>query len=301
MNHIILTVVVAFIQATAPIPRPAPNNPASGRQNAQSKTKSDSAQAAPTADTNAASQEQTKTGTVSAENTQQSVAVRELPRVTVTKDWTDRAYWAFSGLLVIVGGLQALLLYYTLGAIKHQADIMERQTRVIRRQGLSMRRQTTILRNNVKALIASERAWVDGEVVNDDKLLGVYRFALKIRNLGKTPAQVRSYRINTGPLDEGSPFSPAGLRHMRQINLHMFVGSEEERVLEGDIDMDEMFPDFAGDSGFGTKGAFCVMIAYADVITGTPENRTERETSFVYLYTPLLRTVERLSQYNKYK
>ncbi len=57
------------------------------------------------------------------------------------QSWSN---WAL--VLVGVGGIWAAL----------------RTLRAIRRQARSMRRQTTILRNNVNALIASERAWVDG-------------------------------------------------------------------------------------------------------------------------------------------
>jgi hypothetical protein len=192
------------------------------------------------------------------------------------------------------------LLRRTFGAIKRQADIMEKQTKAIERQGLSMRRQTTILRNNVNALISSERGWIDGEIGSSSlALFNVYRYSLRIRNLGKTPAQIRSYRISTGPLSEGSQFEPTRLSHQRTRNLHVFVGGGGDMILEDDIEMDQMFPGI-DDANWGTRGAFCVTITYADVIRGTPDKRTERETSFIYLYTPLLHTIDRLSQYNKY-
>jgi len=163
-----------------------------------------------------------------------------------------------------------------------------------------MRRQTTILRNNVSALIASERAWIDGEIVSKNlALLGVYRYSLKIKNLGKTPAQVRSYQINTGPLLEGNQFDRTRLSHQKTRSLHVFVGSEEDTTLEEDMDMDPMFPDM-NDANSGTTGAFCVTVKYADIVTGTPEERSEHETSFIYVYTPLLHSLERLSRYNKY-
>ena len=48
---------------------------------------------------------------------QQSVSISKLPTVTVAapkRDLADWGYWAFSGLLVIVGFLQVLLLWRTL-------------------------------------------------------------------------------------------------------------------------------------------------------------------------------------------
>jgi hypothetical protein len=147
------------------------------------------------------------------------------------------------------------------------------------------------------ALIASERAWIDGELVSS-RDLGIYRCSLRIRNLGKTPAQLRSYEISIGPLSEGKSFSPEKLLSQTTRNIHVFLGSNETEVLEERIDMDDLFPT---DESIGMgKGAFCVAIRYADVVTGTPENRTEHETSFVYLYTPFLHSTERLSVYNKY-
>jgi hypothetical protein len=79
----------------------------------------------------------------------------------------------------------------------------------------------------------------------------------------------------------------------------VFVGSEEDTTLEEDMDMDPMFPDM-NDANSGTTGAFCVTVKYADIVTGTPEERSEHETSFIYVYTPLLHSLERLSRYNKY-
>jgi hypothetical protein len=186
-----------------------------------------------------------------------------------------------------------------------------RTLKAIERQALSMRRQTTHLRNSVvqarnaarsaktgtDALIASERAWIDGELVSS-RNLGIYRYSLKIRNLGKTPAQIRSYQISVGPLTKGTTFSPEKLSTQKTRNLHIFIGSGEIEALEEMIDMDELFP--TDDSTCLEKGAYSVVIKYTDVVTGTPADRTEHETSFVYLYTPFLHSTERLSIYNKY-
>jgi hypothetical protein len=88
-----------------------------------------------------------------------AVKIAELPKVAVSveRDQYDRSYWAFSGLLVLVGALQIILLWRTwktmddqakkaivdaaesafttkatLQALKQQADAMDKQNKAIR-------------------------------------------------------------------------------------------------------------------------------------------------------------------------
>jgi len=149
-------------------------------------------------------------------------------------------------------------------------------------------------KSQVGAMIASERAWIDGELAISQGL-GIYRYTLKARNLGRTPGQIYSYRIS--PALYNDQFSPDTLVEHQISNLYIFLGSGEERPLRQDFDMDEFFP---GDAGRGMQRAFCVTITYADIVTGTPKQRVEHKTSFVYLYNPLLRSIERLRPYNEY-
>src|SRR5579864_3902967 len=62
---------------------------------------------------------------------QQTVKVSELPPLSMTKDWTDLAYWGFTLFLAVVGGFQAWLLWGNLRAIERQAVQMERQTGIL--------------------------------------------------------------------------------------------------------------------------------------------------------------------------
>ncbi len=75
---------------------------------------------------------------------EQGVKITELPSVSITKDWADWGVWVFSGLLVVVGFLQVLLLFRTLRAIQRQAGIME---------------------NNIKLIINKERMRISVEVL----------------------------------------------------------------------------------------------------------------------------------------
>lgn len=219
----------------------------------------------------------------------------------------DKASWTFGGILVVEGIVGVCAACRTLRAIERQARIMRQQTTHIARQARSMRYQTTHLKNSViqatiaaqsakastDALIASERAWIDGVLVSSE-ILGARLYSLKIRNLGKTPAQIRSYRVSAGPLMKGTAFSPERLSDQETRNLHIFIDSGKTKTLETMINMGDLFP--ASD----TEGALYALIKYADVVTGTPENRSEHETSFVYIYNLVTQSTDRLSIYNKY-
>jgi hypothetical protein len=157
------------------------------------------------------------------ENNQQSVRVRELPPVSVSRDWADWVLWIFSGLLVGVGFLGVRLAYNTLKAIERQTKATENSVQIIKRQAVSMRRQTTILResaeatrvsadaarNSVDVLINSERAWVlveTGKIPDqfgpDPNRVEFLEIKPILRNFGKTPARitrvaVRSHQVPT--------------------------------------------------------------------------------------------------------
>src|SRR6266849_5430416 len=99
MKCLVLAVVLSVVQAPSPIARKAADNPARSASSAQSQATPRKAPAAtPKAPVNANApkkNEDAHSG-IGTEDTQQPVRVRELPPVSVTKDWTDRAYWVFS-------------------------------------------------------------------------------------------------------------------------------------------------------------------------------------------------------------
>jgi hypothetical protein len=307
MRCLILALFLAIVQTTSPVPRKAADNPTDASRNANSQASPDKPATAapqPRADIEVPKENENTGSHPRADDAQKSLRITELPPVSVTRDWMDKTSWTFGAILVVVGIVGVCAAYRTLRAIERQARIMRRQTAHIARQALSMRRQTTHLRNAARAaksstdaLIASERAWIDGELVIDqEKLgLGIYHYTLKARNLGRTPGQIYSYRISPGILN--AQFSPDALIEHQTWNLYIFLGSGEEKPLREGFGMDEFFP---SDADWGTQCAFCVTIIYADVVTGTPKQRIERKTSFVYLYSPLLRSIERLGPYNEY-
>lgn len=77
-------------------------------------------------------------GEVTANDSHNSVELTRIPPVTIVKNqkgfWDyvfDWGPWVFSFFLVGVGGWQVWLLFRTLGAIKRQADTMERQEKIL--------------------------------------------------------------------------------------------------------------------------------------------------------------------------
>jgi hypothetical protein len=178
-------------------------------------------------------------------------------------------------LLVIVGFGGIRVAIRTLKAIERQAEAIEIQG---------------------EALINSERAWVDGEITNiDAEIAGAARYELQIINHGKTPAEIFSWHMNSGYLTEGTEFSPERLDQSSMQNLHVFIGGGKSHTLRT-FKLIDLF----GDGGGTDAGAICVTIKYADVVTDPKSVRRIRETYFVYHSKPIVESLYRISQYNRY-
>jgi hypothetical protein len=130
MKLIVLAVVLAVVQTSPPVPRKASNNSAGTGNKVQDQSRTENNPTPPNAVVNGDMQGQPSNWDATkhdGDNTEHSIRVRELPPVSIMKDWADWAVWIFSALLVIVGGLQVWLLRGTLRAIQRQADQMEGQ------------------------------------------------------------------------------------------------------------------------------------------------------------------------------
>jgi hypothetical protein len=197
--------------------------------------------------------------------------------------------------LVIVGIGAIISALRTLTAIR-------KQTKHIGRQALSMRRQTTILRASVAAaeknaesakitahaLINSERAWVDGEIVNNA--------ALRITNYGRTPAYIIKYEIRNGGLIKDAPYSPDELASKYMKQLQAFLKSGESLGLEV-FEAHKVFDDLIHLKD--TTPVVYVIIHYADIVAGGPESHILRYTSFLYHFNPT-RGLERIAAENRH-
>jgi hypothetical protein len=217
MKIIALTVLLAVVQAPPPVPRKAANNSAQTATQIKSKSASDQAEPLPApapVKTDGNSTTKTDSDEQHPQDEEHTVGISKLPPVTVNppkRDWADWGYWAFSGLLVIVGGLQVWLLLATLGAIRRQGDQMEHQTNALRRQGISMRRQTTILRKSAMLMAGQLTEMQESRKLESRTLILQYRPKIVIRNakalnfsfeLGEPgECELRFIMVNTG----GSP------------------------------------------------------------------------------------------------
>ena len=226
----VLAVLLAICETSAPAPGQTADHSAKSASSVNSNAKgnqtppgqsSSGAQAVKAKPQGDASQDKTSG------DKPQAVVVRELPSVSVSKDWADWGYWGFGGLLVIVGAFQAWL-------IKRQADLMERQAGLmeeqiqdartsssdsakiaagtlaeIEKQAVLMERQTTVMEGQVKAvedsaaaslasaraaqssadsLMQVERAWLVFHLQTTARSPLVAEFT--ITNYGRTPAWI---------------------------------------------------------------------------------------------------------------
>jgi len=153
--------------------------------------------------------------------------------------------------------------------------------------------QLKIMQSQADALVNSERAWIDGELVRET--FPAVRYRLKIVNHGKTPARMLSFEINCGCLSE-TDFSPQSLSMRQTGKFHFLLGADKSRVPE-EVEPLNTHVIFGG---CPDAGAYCVKIRYADVVVKDREAQ-ERETSFVYYCRYLLDSLERVSQYDEYK
>jgi hypothetical protein len=183
-------------QVSSPVPGKTANEATRARNDVKNDAATNQRPPAPSTtsvDQGASPKDQKGGDSKPADDAQKPVRVAELPPVSITKDWADRAIWIFSGLLVIVGGFQAWLLAATLYAM--------------RRQGLSMRRQTTHIRRSASAARKSANAAAATVKIMQDtaeKQLRAYVYVVaaarqwdgvrepilkvQIKNAGQTPA-----------------------------------------------------------------------------------------------------------------
>lgn len=223
------------------------------------------------------------TASVTPNSNEQTVRVTAAPPISVQskKDKWDIALVIFTGLLVIVGAFQIIFLWRTVGATHANA---------------------IAARDNAKALIASERAWLHGDLVKREILTGVTpRYSLVVTNQGKTPAQVLGYDVWHGLLTEGAPFSKDRLQHFSE-SKEISIGGNQTETLRDDFNLDDFFTFESGDTASSRgipKGAVCIAIRYADVVTEGPQKR-QHQTSFVYECDLFLARITRIAQYNEY-
>ena len=129
-------------------------------------------------------------------NAEQTVRVRELPSVSLSRDWADWTLWAASALLALVGVIGIGLAYWTLKAIRRQGLSLKRQTTHLRNSVRQAKRAANAARDTARAMIAIERAWI---IVEEARLVqqgSGWFIRPTIKNSGRSMARVR--RISMG-------------------------------------------------------------------------------------------------------
>jgi hypothetical protein len=325
--------VLTVMQAAPRVPRKAPDTRAGSSQSVKKDSGDKQAPAAPLAVPNAVSPRKDEHAGETRPNTNESnsVVIRELAPVSVTRDWMDDVSLLFTAILMVAGGLGVLAAFRTLSVIAKQTNAMERSVRYIQDQAITMKRQTFILRDSVRiaaasaqaakdnadALINSERARLVAELVpmaakygNLWHRLEPYgavsmspegvhagkhlSYQLKVTNIGRTPAEVFAYQIHWGALTEGKPFSPDTLSNQCQQGVHEFFGQGESRVLH----LFNVMEDFQGVLRGGEKGAVCTTITYGDTVSAQGQRE---HTTFVLYHCPNATSpLERINSQTKY-
>jgi len=318
MKLFYIAMLLTVMQTSPPIPRQATNNAAGSSQNIQQYTaaKQVPSSSAIVKNPSAAPEEQNSTNKPTDTNAQEAIVIREPVPVSVGKDWWDRAYIVFTGLLVLIGGIGVLAAFRTL-------KIIERQTRSIHHQAIQVRKQTYIFKKSAKAaqkaaeaaktsadaLIASERAWIMvdilpppgwGEkvrgIVGDHIINGIHTqttsVALRIvsRNEGKAPAWIIEKRVCVEIRNASLPPIP----DLDSIQTREYepqpVAVGKEAIPPWDIT-----PSCDGHEGMGQTTVIYGVIVYRDPFS---EGHT---TTFGYWVAPdgQLRRLEGLLKYNE--
>lgn len=187
---LLLTVLLTVVQTAPPVPRQTTNSAASASAKVQKKGNSHQAAPAPSqppANANTTPPPDNKGQNQSANDAEHAVVIRKSVPVTVStqRDWFDWGVWVFSGLLVVVGILQGIILWRQAKIMRTHAEHLENLTAAL---------ETT---NKQSALFfkLEKRPWVG---VSRPLLLldkqstkpGQYGFTLRyvVKNFGTAPA-----------------------------------------------------------------------------------------------------------------
>ena len=123
----LFAVLFLTTQTPVPIPRQSVGSATSTRAAVENEAKKNNAPTAPpmpVIDPASSPGEENHRGEQRDDNQPQSVAIRELPPVSVTKDLSDWGLWVFSLLLVVVGSAQALYVAKTLSASRDRLILL---------------------------------------------------------------------------------------------------------------------------------------------------------------------------------
>ena len=303
MKLLLLAMLLTIMQTGAP----TPPNPTNTKKSAAvtPKPKVNPATTPPAVNSVLPESHDNPCKTDQSENKEQAIKVRELPAVSVSRDWVDRIALFCTLALVIVGAVGVIAAFKTLKGI-------ETQTGHIALQAQSMRYQTTHLKNsviaaregveaalmNARAVIDSERPWIEIELGPpepgpfDENDSGLFVCTIQIKNHGRTVALIESVLVGIDSLDAQFPTEPL---NSTTKNFYSLLGSGQKEIVGG-FDADSL-PD-AQNILDGTKRGFLrIIVKYRDVLKAT----VAHETSVAYVFQRSLEDEpERISILNVY-
>jgi hypothetical protein len=175
----VLAVILTVAQASAPVPGQATNENADKGTAAHSKpdqTKGNGNAPAPVPSKPTADKPKSVPEPSSSHNHEESVTISETAAVPGKRDWFDCASLVMTFILIFITGAGVAAAWRGLPAIIQQA--------------ISTRTAAEAARDNTKALIDSERAWIIVKV-DGDILCGAMKAMAS--NQGRTPATIVSW------------------------------------------------------------------------------------------------------------
>jgi hypothetical protein len=185
-----------------------------------------------------ASKDQDTSGNRRGEPTQ-TVKVSDLPPLSITKDWSDRAYWLFTFFLAAIGGLQVFLLWGNLRAIERQAIQMERQTGILEKSVALAEKSAETARQNLEMLVSRERGHLHMQVMPLEWPLqpGPAKLKYKVTHSGATEAYITSSCARAEITDSPEPGDDA---HWWPAMSIPQIITPNDRVIEAYVE--DIFP-----------------------------------------------------------
>ncbi len=324
MKYLTLAVLLAVVQAAPPVPRKAADPSNKTSQNDVKQTGSNKAPSQPTTPSAVpihAQPQQNDSYNPTSENAARVISVSNLPTLSVTKDWLDKLYVAFSGILIVIGFFGVRAAYKTLKAIERQVAEMKAQRETMQEQLAAMRGQlaqmeasgqqtdqlieqakaqvthlkdsTDIALTNAenavlhtKVLINAERPWVlIEESVSFPPGVGAVRrghIYFRAKNWGKNPARVTRHCCEWIFWAYGTALPEEPEYHQTEL-LYANYLVPNDGIAIFDYDCASVMTDEFWDdmNKKNQRLLFTGHVVYVDLATDE-----EHETRFCYSYTP---------------
>ncbi|HTU44425.1 MAG TPA: hypothetical protein VMF91_05155 [Bryobacteraceae bacterium] len=252
MKLLIAAVLLAVMQGLPPVPRKATDNAAHSSRAINQQTAGQQTQPqSPLLVQNEThpKTDQEKSASPSNADTKKAVIVGESTAVPI-KDWWDRSYIIFSGLLVVIGAAGVIAAVCTLKTIAAQVRIMRHQGAILLRQTKATVQAARAAKESVSIAISSSRAWllVEDVQIPFESLRALEAgttasnpdaqyFTVRLRNYGDSPAFIYAAEMR---------YSYGGLRDMPTypgIYHQGFIAAPTQHIVPPFVNSKEVLTD----------------------------------------------------------